>query len=272
MSHAPDHNPFLAALRERRQQIGFWLGLADPYSAEISANAGFDWLLIDAEHAPNDLRRILAQLQALAAYPVQPVVRPPVGDAVLIKQLLDIGVQNLLVPMVETAEQAAALVRATRYPPAGIRGVGSALARASRWNSVPDYLARADRGICLLTQIESLRGLEQLEAIAAVDGVDGVFIGPADLAATMGHLGNPGHPEVQAAVTDALRRIHAAGKPSGILTADEGLVRQYLAMGSSFVAVGTDTVLLASATRQLRARYAGGQAAPAAAPSEPQIY
>ncbi|HDY6491325.1 TPA: 4-hydroxy-2-oxoheptanedioate aldolase, partial [Pseudomonas aeruginosa] len=224
-------NRFKQRLRSGEAQIGLWLGLADPYCAELAANAGFDWLLLDGEHAPNDLRSLLGQLQALAPYPGQPVIRPVQGDTALIKQLLDIGAQTLLVPMVDSAAQAEGLVRAVRYPPAGVRGVGSALARASRWNSVAEYLNHADEQMCLLVQVENLEGLANLDAIAAVEGVDGVFIGPADLSAAMGHRGNPGHPEVQAAIEDAIRRIRAAGKAAGILSADEALARRYLELG-----------------------------------------
>lgn len=244
-------NPFKAALLRREPQFGLWLGLADSYSAEVSAGAGFDWLLIDGEHAPNDVRSILAQLQALAAYPVHPVVRPPVGDVHLIKQLLDIGAQSLLVPLVESADQARHLVSATRYPPVGIRGVASALARASRWNRVPNYLESADAEICLLVQIETRQGLEQLDAIAAVDGVDGVFIGPADLSAALGHRGNPSHPDVQTAIEGAIARIRAAGKAPGILAVDETLARRYLSLQCTFVAVGIDLTLLARAAQDL---------------------
>lgn len=263
-------NTFKQALARGEAQIGLWLGLADPYCAELCAGAGFDWLVIDAEHAPNDVRNVLAQLQAVAPYPVHPVVRPPVGDPVLIKQYLDIGVTTLLVPMVEDAEQAAALVRATRYPPEGIRGVGSSLARASRWNRYPHYLAEANDQVCLLVQIETVSALTRLEDIARVPGVDGVFIGPADLSASMGHLGNPGHPDVQAAVTQALKDIQACGKAAGILTADETLARQYLDLGASFVAVGVDTSLLAKATQALAARFKGGPAP--AAPQRGSVY
>lgn len=248
-------NTFKQRLQSGQAQIGLWLGLADAYCAELAANAGFDWLLLDGEHAPNDLRSLLAQLQAIAPYPAQPIIRPPIGDASLIKQLLDIGAQTLLVPMVESAEQAAGLVRAMRYPPAGIRGVGSALARASRWNSIPGYLDRADEQMCLLVQIENLDGLANLDAIAAVDGVDGVFIGPADLSAAMGHRGNPGHPEVQAAIEDAILRIRQAGKAAGILSADQGLARRYLSLGASFVAVGVDTTVLMRGLQTLAATF-----------------
>ncbi|SLN70801.1 4-hydroxy-2-oxoheptanedioate aldolase [Oceanibacterium hippocampi] len=246
-------NGFKAALAEGKACIGLWLALADPYATEVSAGAGFDWVVVDGEHAPNDLRSLLSQLQTLAAYPVHPVVRPPVGETSLIKQYLDIGVQNLLVPMVETAEQAAALVQATRYPPEGIRGVGSALARGSRWNLIPSYLQRANDQICLLVQVETQRGLDNLDAIAAVEGVDGVFVGPSDLAAGLGHLGNSGHPDVQAALADAVRRIRAAGKAAGILAMEEAVARRYLDQGYRFVAVGADIALLAGATRALAA-------------------
>jgi 4-hydroxy-2-oxoheptanedioate aldolase len=246
------------------QQIGLWVGLADPYCAELAANAGFDWLLLDGEHAPNDLRGLLGQLQAVAPYPSQAVIRPPIGDSVVIKQLLDIGAQTLLVPMVESAEQASDLVRAMHYPPKGIRGVGAALARASRWNNIPTYLAEADEQMCLLVQVESLKGLENLDAIAAVEGVDGVFIGPADLSAAMGHRGNPGHPEVQAAIEDAIARIRAAGKAAGILSADEKLARRYLELGCAFVAVGVDTSLLMRSLKALAANFKGTAPAPTA--------
>ncbi|MDH0301967.1 MULTISPECIES: 4-hydroxy-2-oxoheptanedioate aldolase [unclassified Pseudomonas] len=237
-------NTFKQRLRSGQAQIGLWLGLANPYCAELAANAGFDWLLLDGEHAPNDLRSLLGQLQAVAPYPAQPIVRPVLGDTALIKQLLDIGAQTLLVPMVESAEQARQLVRAMHYPPHGVRGVGSALARASRWNSIADYLDVADEQVCLLVQIENREGLANLDEICAVDGVDGVFIGPADLSAAMGHRGNPGHPQVQTAIEDAIVRIKGAGKAAGILSADEKLARRYIDLGAAFVAVGVDTTVL----------------------------
>ncbi len=237
-------NHFKQRLRSGEAQIGLWLGLADAYCAELAANAGFDWLLIDGEHAPNDLRGMLSQLQAVAPYPGHAVIRPVIGDITLIKQVLDIGAQTLLVPMVESAEQARQLVKTMHYPPKGIRGVGSALARASRWNSIPGYLDQADAQMCLLVQIENLEGLANLEAIAAVEGVDGVFIGPADLSADMGQRGNPGHPEVQAAIEQAIVQIQKAGKAAGILSADEKLARRYIELGAAFVAVGVDTTVL----------------------------
>lgn len=256
-------NTFKHALRERRAQIGLWVGLADAYAAELLAGTGFDWLLIDGEHAPNDVRSVLAQLQAVAPYPVHPIVRPPVGDVALIKQFLDTGVQTLLVPMIETAEQAALMVAATRYPPGGVRGVGSALARSSRWNQIEGYLQRADDEMCVLVQIESATGLRNLDEIAQVAGVDGVFFGPADLSASLGYLGQPGHPEVQQAITHGMARVLAAGKAPGILTADAQLARRYLDAGALFVAVGVDTTLLTGAARRLAASFkpqAGGQA------------
>jgi 4-hydroxy-2-oxoheptanedioate aldolase len=248
-------NTFKEALARGETLHGLWLALADPYSAEVCAGAGFDWLMIDGEHAPNDLRSTLACLQALAAYPVTPLVRPPVGTAVGIKQLLDIGARNLLIPMVETAAQARDLVAATRYPPHGVRGVGAALARASRFGLDVAYLNHADDGVCLLLQIESVAGLEALDEIAAVDGVDGLFIGPADLAASFGQLGNPGHADVQNAIQNAATRIRAAGKAAGILSTDEAQARTYLDWGYTFVAVGTDVTLLARATTALAARF-----------------
>ncbi len=211
------NNAFKEALKAGRPQIGLWLGLCSSYSAELLAGAGFDWLLIDGEHAPNNVQTVLTQLQAIAPYPSQPVVRPSWNDPVQIKQLLDVGAQTLLVPMVQNAEEARLAVRATRYPPAGIRGVGSALARASRWNRVPDYIHRANDAMCVLVQIETREALKNLPQILDVEGVDGVFIGPADLSADMGHGGNPQHPEVQAAIEDAIQQIRQAGKAPGIL-------------------------------------------------------
>ena len=261
------HNAFKAALAAGQPQIGLWLGLASPYSTELLAGAGFDWLLIDGEHAPNQLGDMLAQLQAVAPYPSHPVVRPVWNDPVRIKQILDIGAQTLLLPMVQTAEEAAQAVAATRYPPRGIRGVGSALARASRWNRIPDYLLAAEREICVLVQIETRQGLANLDAIAATDGVDGVFIGPADLSADMGFIGQAGHPEVQAAIEDAIGRIQAHGKAAGILMDDEQQARRYLALGARFVAVGVDTTLLARSAEALARRFR--DAPPAASANSP---
>jgi 4-hydroxy-2-oxoheptanedioate aldolase len=252
--HTPD-NAFKRALTRGDAQIGLWLGLADPYTAELCATAGFDWLLVDGEHGPNDLRSMLAILQAVAPYPAQPVVRVPQGDAALIKQVLEIGATTLMVPMVESAKQAQALVRAMRYPPAGMRGVGSGLARSSRWSAYPHYLHEANDRLCLLVQVETAAALEQLDAIAAVDGVDGVFIGPADLSASMGHLGQPAHPDVRLAIEQAIARILAAGKAPGILAVDEPLARRYIELGARFVAVGVEATLLARATRELAQRF-----------------
>lgn len=225
--------------------------MADAYLAEVSATAGFEWLLIDAEHAPNDVRSILAQLQAVAPYSAEAVVRPVNGDPALLKRLLDIGARNLLVPMIDTADQARACVAAVRYPPHGIRGVGSAVGRASRWSSRTDYLDIADSEICLLVQAETVTALDNLEAICAVDGVDGVFIGPADLAASMGHRGKPGDPEVQNAIEAAMRTIIASGKAAGTLTSDPVLARRYLELGCTFVATGVDILMFANAARKL---------------------
>ncbi|WP_422844872.1 4-hydroxy-2-oxoheptanedioate aldolase [Acidovorax sp. M2(2025)] len=272
-------NRFKQALAQGPAQIGLWLGLADAYSAEILAGTGYDWLLVDGEHAPNDLRSMLHQLQAIAsaasalpphARAPQPIVRVPVGDTALIKQVLDLGVQTLLVPMVDTPAQAQQLVRATRYPPEGVRGMGSALARSSRWQAYSEYVHEANAQICLLVQAETVEALAHLDAIAATPGVDGVFIGPADLSASMGHPGNPGHPDVQAAIHDGIARILRAGKAPGILATTESQARQWLAAGALFVAVGVDTQLLAGAAQDLLARYR--TAADAAAPARPAGY
>ena len=251
-------NPFKKALAAKEPQVGLWLSMADPYLAEVSATAGFDWLLVDGEHAPNDLRSTLAALQAVAPYRSQPVVRAVAGEVALVKQLLDIGAQNLLIPMVDTAEQAKQLVSATRYPPGGIRGVGSAVGRASRWSQRTDYLDVADDEVCLLVQAETVTALKNLDAICAVDGIDGVFIGPADLSASLGHRGKPGHPEVQAAIEDAIRRIVKSGKAAGILTGDNALAKRYLELGATFVATGVDVLIYANAARKLAGEFGRG--------------
>lgn len=244
-------NHFKHRLAERQWQVGLFVGIGSACSTEILAGAGFDWLVIDAEHSPNNPLTVLAQLQAAAAYPVQVLVRPPSHDPALIKQYLDAGAQTLLLPLVDDAAQAAALVRAMRYPPRGIRGVAASLARAARWNGIPDYVRQADAEVCLVVQVETRLGLENLDAILAVDGVDAVFIGPADLAASLGHLGEAGHPEVRAAIEDALRRIVAAGKAAGVFVTDAALAARYRALGASFVAVGGDTTLLRGAAVKL---------------------
>ena len=256
-------NTFKLALKNHQAQIGFWLNLANPYSTEICAGAGFDWLLIDGEHSPNDLRSILAQLHVIAGYASHPVARIPVGDTALIKQYLDLGLQSLLVPMVDTPEQARALVQACRYPPDGVRGMAGT--RAARWGRYPNYASEANAQICLLVQAETRLALSNLDAIVATEGVDGVFIGPADLSASMGHVGNPGHAEVQDAIADAIGRITRAGKSAGILTADTALAQHYLALGATFVAVGLDTQILVRGTSALLAQFKGAGAAPAAA-------
>jgi 4-hydroxy-2-oxoheptanedioate aldolase len=251
----PRANSFKAAILAGQQQIGLWQALASPVALEICAGAGFDWLLIDAEHGPNNVPSVLPQLQAAAAYEVEPVVRLPAGDVVLVKQYLDIGARTLLIPMVETAAQAEHLVRATRYPPRGFRGVGAAIVRASRWGRHTDYLQVAEMEICLLLQVETVAGLEALDAIAAVPGVDGVFIGPADLAASLGHLGRADAPEVQSAIDRALARLRSHGRAAGILAADEALARRYLQAGASFVAIGSDVAILARGAEALATRH-----------------
>ena len=258
-------NVFKAQLKAGQPQIGLWLSMADPYLAETSATAGFDWMLVDGEHAPNDVRSTLATLQAVAPYRAQPVVRAVNGDVHRIKQLLDIGAQTLLIPMIDTAEQARLVVDATRYPPLGIRGVGSAVGRASRWSGRTDYLDVADGEVCLLVQAESVLALRNLPAICAVDGIDGVFIGPADLAASMGHRGKPGHPEVQAAIEQAMKTIVASGKAAGTLTSDPTLARRYLDLGCTYVAVGVDILLFANAARRLAKDFLGERESAAAA-------
>lgn len=248
-------NPFKRALKSGEMQFGCWLGLADTFSAEMMGQAGFDWLVIDGEHGPNDLRSILSQLQVIDGTDAHAVVRVPVGETYMLKQVLDAGAQTVLVPMVESADQAQQLVRDVTYPPHGDRGVGYALTRAARFSTIVDYGTTADAQICLLVQVENRRGMAALDAILDVEGVDGVFIGPADLAADMGHMGNPDHPDVQAAIMDALARIRAAGKAPGILSTRDGMTNEAIAAGAQFVAVGADVLLLGQAARKLAQKW-----------------
>ena len=261
-------NTFKQALAAGTPQIGLWAALASAYSTELLAGIGYDWLLIDGEHAPNDVRNTLSQLQAVASAQQafgdarsHAIVRVPVGTGdvgvALIKQYLDIGAQTLLVPMIDKPAQAELVVKATRYAPAGIRGMGSALARASRWQAHARYVHEANDQVCVLVQAETVEAMKNLDAIAATPGVDGVFIGPADLSASMGHPGNAAHPEVQAAIADGVQRIRAAGKAPGILATSEAGAKQWLAAGALFVAVGADTMLLASSASQLLAQFKG---------------
>jgi 4-hydroxy-2-oxoheptanedioate aldolase len=251
-------NAFKRALRDGKPQIGLWMGMSDPSVAELLAGTGFDWLLIDAEHSPNDARSVLPLLQAVAPYPVHPIVRPVHGAVEAIKQYLDIGAQTLLLPMIETAEQAALMVAATRYPTRGIRGVASASTRASRWSQIEGYFQECEAEMCVLVQVESVKGLENLQAIAAVEGVDGVFFGPADLAASMGSIGQPMDSKVRAAVAQGIASVKKAGKAAGTLTGDHRLAREYLALGALFVAVGVDMSLLMRAATILAGEFKGG--------------
>lgn len=260
-------NRFKAALARDEFKLGLWVALASAYVTEVLVGSGYDWLLIDAEHGPNDLPLISAQLGVVARSQSHAVVRPPAGETWIIKQLLDAGAQTLLIPMVESAAQARELVRAVRYPPHGIRGVGAALGRATNFSRVGDYMDSANDEICLLLQIESRAGLSEIAQIAALDGVDGVFIGPSDLAADMGHLGNPGAAEVQAAIAEAFTIIKAAGKARGIMTLDMAQAHHYRALGATFMAIGTDVTLLASAADGLRQRFLGEDQAAGRTPS-----
>jgi 4-hydroxy-2-oxoheptanedioate aldolase len=247
-------NNFKHAIRAGRPQIGLWVSLANAYSAELVAGSGFDWLVLDGEHSPNSPTTVISQLQAVAAYPVCAIVRPAWNDKVLIKRYLDIGAQSLLIPYVQNANEAAEAVAAIRYPTRGVRGVAG-VTRASRFGRVADYAKRAEEELCLLVQIETREGLDNLDAIAKTDGIDGVFIGPADLAAALGHLGNQQHPEVQSAIQDAIKRIRGHGKPAGILATDEASTRRYIEWGTVFTAVGLDAMVLARETEKLAAKF-----------------
>ena len=249
-------NHFKARLRAGEQQIGLWHSITGPMVSEALAGTGFDWLVIDTEHSLTDVPDTLVMMQAMAGYPVSPVVRPAANDAVLIKRLLDLGAQTLVVPYVQNAAEAQAAVSAMRYPPHGIRGVAG-LTRAGRFGAVAGYTARAEQELCLIVQVETVEALGEIEAIAAVDGVDGLFIGPSDLAASMGHPGAPGHPAVVAAIEDAITRIVAAGKPAGILTLDAAFARRCMTLGTTFTAVGMDIQILVQGARKLAGDFRG---------------
>ncbi|MGB0658945.1 MAG: HpcH/HpaI aldolase family protein [Mangrovicoccus sp.] len=247
-------NHFKARLKSGETLIGLWVGLGDPSVAELASYTGFDWLVIDGEHGPNGLREIMDQLRAIGPRSA-PVVRSRDDNRAELKQFLDHGAQTLLVPMIESGAQAAEVVRSVQYPPKGVRGVGAALGRASAYNTLADYAATADQEICLLLQVESRAGIDALDDILAVDGVDGIFIGPADLSADMGYLGQPEAEEVQEVITKALAKIHASGKASGILTSNRDLAKSYAELGVGFLAVGSDVGVLVSGLQDLRAAF-----------------
>ncbi|MBL4916270.1 HpcH/HpaI aldolase family protein [Szabonella alba] len=249
-------NGFKTALREGRQQIGIWVSIPGSGSAEAIAGCGFDWLVIDSEHTALDLPTMLAMLQAVEPYPTHAVVRPGWNDATEIKRILDLGAQSIIVPYVQSPDEAAQAVAAVRYPPEGMRGVAGTT-RASRYGRVKDYTARANAEICLLVQVETAQALDRIEEIAAVDGVDGIFIGPADLAASLGYPGQPSHPEVKARIFDAIRRVRAAGKPAGILMSDPAFAAEAVEAGTLFTAVDQDIALLTRSARALAAKWKG---------------
>ena len=250
-------NKFKHALAVGRQQLGLWSVLTSSYSAEIIAGAGYDWILIDTEHSPSGVEGVLPQLQAMAPYDVSPVVRAAWNDTVLIKRFLDIGVQTLLIPFVQSAEEARAAVEAVRYPPGGVRGI-SMFTRANRFGRVKDYVKRASEEICLLVQVETRTAVDVVEEIARVDGIDGVFVGPSDLAASMGYLGNPGHEDMLKLIDTTLGRIKACGKPPGFLTPDTTVARRAIAAGSLFTAIGIDGGILARGAENLLTQFKAG--------------
>lgn len=248
-------NNFKAAIKSGKTQYGIWNGIPHSYAAEILAGAGFDWVLIDSEHGPFDINQIIIQLQAMSKYPVSPILRMASGDPNYMKTLMDAGVQNFLIPMMESAEYAEQMGKALRYPPEGFRGVGTALSRAAQWNRVDQYFQKANDEMALIVQVESVKGVEALDDILELEHVDVVFLGPADLAGSMGYLGQPGHPEVKALVTECLRKIRKKGKPSGVLTSSKELIHAYQQDGAKMIGVGLDTIILAKATRALAAYY-----------------
>lgn len=255
MAYTTIPNGFRSDILASRRLIGCWAALTSHITTEILGQAGFDWLLLDCEHAPNDLGSLITQLMALKDSRSAPVVRPPANDPVVIKRLLDIGFVNLLLPMIESAAAARQAVAATRYPPLGMRGVSNAQ-RGNRYGALAAYAEQIDEHVCVLLQIESRAGIAALDEILQVPGVDGIFIGPADLSAALGHFGQFNHPQVQAAIADIHARTRAAGKAAGILTTVEADAQRYLAQGFQFVAVGTDQALFRAATQGLRERFA----------------
>lgn len=247
-------NAFKQALANFDRQVGLWCSVASPVAAEILAGAGFDWIVIDGEHAPNDISTLLPQLQAMRGGTAEPVFRVPWNEPVIIKRALDVGARSLLIPFVQNADEARRAVAATRYPPLGIRGV-SVAPRANDYGRIQGYHRNAHLDTCVLVQVETRTALKEIEAIAAVEGVDGIFIGPSDLAADFGHLGNPKQPEVQAAIGDAARRIRAAGKSAGTLTGNADDVEALFEAGYNFTAVGSDVGILARNAEALAARF-----------------
>jgi 4-hydroxy-2-oxoheptanedioate aldolase len=247
-------NHLKRALREGRAQIGLWSCLSSHLTVEVIAGSGFDWLLLDTEHSPNELPMVQSQLQAMEGGTASAVVRPTWNDTVVLKRLLDIGVQSFLVPWVQSADEARKAVAATRYPPEGVRGIAVTM-RANKYGRVKDYTARVHEELCVIVQLETKEALANLEEIAAVDGVDGLFIGPSDLAGDMGHLGDNRHPDVRAAIEDAVARIVATGKAAGILTPVEADAHHWLDKGCRFVAVGSDVGILARQSEALAQRF-----------------
>jgi 4-hydroxy-2-oxoheptanedioate aldolase len=247
-------NAFKAAIKAKKPQIGLWASIPSNYTAEVIAGAGFDWILIDTEHTPSDIETVVTQLQAIAPYATTPIVRVPWNDRVTIKRYLDTGVQTLLIPQVDTPEEAKNAVAYTRFPDTGLRGVAGTT-RATRFGRIKNYFKNASDEICVLVQVESREALGHIEAIAAIDGIDGVFIGPADLHASLGYLGERAHKDVMPAIDDAISRIVKSGKAAGILTDSEENVRRWLKLGATFVAVGADVGILARGAEALAAKF-----------------
>ncbi|MDL2313997.1 HpcH/HpaI aldolase/citrate lyase family protein [Desulfovibrio sp. OttesenSCG-928-C14] len=246
-------NPFKEKMQKGVEQFGIWLSTGAPVAAELAASCGYDWVVVDNEHGPNTLTSSLAQLQALSAYPVHPIIRVRDHNPAGIKQVLDLGFKTIVLPMVDTRAQAEAAVSAMRYPPRGIRGVGATVARASRWGRVPDYLRKAEETLCLVVQAESVEFIENMDAITATDGVDAVFIGPMDLSASMGFIGQPGREEVLAAVEKIVRRVRGLGKGAGVFAVDPDFARLCMGWGANVLGVDCDALAL---TRALDAKLA----------------
>ncbi len=253
-----NENKFKKDLKGDKRLFGLFMGIPNTTVAELCAGAGFDWVLIDGEHGTFDLQSTMAHLQTIAAYPIPSIVRVVEGQTAILKQILDVGAQSVLIPMVDTAEQAEQVVRACKYPPAGVRGLGTALARAAQWNRIPDYLHKANDEICVIVQIETVTAVKNIDAISAVEGVDAVFIGPSDLSASMGFIGQQDHPEVVETVCQGIKSINSAGKQAGVLAVTKDLVKVYSDAGAKFIGVGVDTALFSNVTKKLAAEFIEG--------------
>ncbi|MEL7121393.1 MAG: HpcH/HpaI aldolase/citrate lyase family protein [Bacteroidota bacterium] len=248
-------NQLKKQLLSGQKSYGIWHGIPNSYIAELCAGAGFDWVCIDGEHGPFDFNQVIQNLQAIQLHSSSAVVRVPTADPVIIKQVLELGAQNIVIPMIESAEQAELMVKAMLYPPEGIRGIGAGFARAAQWGRVDDYLHMANEQMCCICQVETVKGVEALDEMLKVEGLDVIFIGPADLAASMGYLGQAAHPEVVQLIIDCIKKIVKARKSAGFLTSHKPSIQAFIDAGAKMIGVGADATLFADATQQVLEKY-----------------